>query len=132
MTRHILAEIDVEAPIERVWEAWTTAAGARTFFAPATRVEARPGGAYEMLFDPDAAPGSRGSEGAVILALQPPRMLSFTWNAPPELASVRGQATHVTVRLTPVGEVRTHVTLTHDGWGEGGEWDEAYRYFDRV
>jgi hypothetical protein len=24
---------------------------------------------------------------------------------------------------------RTRVTLVHDGWGEGGEWDEGFKYF---
>jgi len=24
------------------------------------------------------------------------------------------------------------VTLYHSGWGDGGEWDKAYAYFDRA
>ena len=24
------------------------------------------------------------------------------------------------------------MTLHHTGWGEGGEWDQAYAYFDRA
>ena len=27
---------------------------------------------------------------------------------------------------------QTRVTLTHTGWGDGGEWDKAYDYFDRA
>ena len=26
----------------------------------------------------------------------------------------------------------TRVTLHHVGWGEGGEWEQAYAYFDRA
>jgi uncharacterized protein YndB with AHSA1/START domain len=67
-----------------------------------------------------------------ILAIQPGKMLSFTWNAPPTLPTVRGQRTHVVVHLYPTGDRQTHVTLTHDGFGEGDEWDQAYAYFLRA
>ena len=59
-------------------------------------------------------------------------MLSITWNAPPHLSEVRKQWTHVTVRLEGTREGQTKVTLMHDGWGEGKEWDEAFAYFTRA
>jgi hypothetical protein len=31
-----------------------------------------------------------------------------------------------------VGERQVRLALTHIGWGEGGEWDKAYAYFDRA
>jgi len=122
----------VPAPIDEVWAAWTTQAGAEGFFAPRCRIDPRPGGAYEMLFDLEAPAGQQGGEGMIILAMQPPAMLSFTWNAPPHLPQVRSQMTHVTVRLEPLGPRETRVRLEHDGWGEGGEWDAARAYFDRA
>ena len=82
-----------------------------------------------MYFDPDAEEGSRGGEGNVVLAVQPGRMLSFSWNAPPSLPDVRDQRTHVTLRLQESGPGMTRVTLTHDGWGEGGQWEQALSYF---
>ena len=63
-----------------------------------------------------------------MLAIQPMKMLSFTWNAPPSLPKVRGQYTHVIIRLVEESD-GTHVILTHDGWGSGGEWDKAFDYF---
>ena len=130
--RVIREEIIVEASVSDVWQAWTTAAGTRTFFAPAGHVELEVNGAYEMFFDLAAEPGTKGGEGMRILAIQPERMLSFTWNAPPSLPSVRGQMTHVTVYFEPLAQGQTRVTLTHDGWGEGGEWDQAFDYFSRA
>jgi len=129
---NITCDIEVPASLHEVWSAWTTEAGASTFFAPACRIDVRPGGAYELYFNPDAEPGTRGGEGMIVLAVQPETMLSFTWNAPPHLPTVRGQMTHVTVRLDPVGEHTTHVQLNHDGWGSGGEWDQAHAYFVRA
>ena len=87
----------IPAPIEAVWQAWTTAEGVRRFFAPQCTIDLRPGGAYEMYFDLEAAAGLRGSEGCVVLAIEEPNMLSFTWNAPPELPRIRDHHTHVTL-----------------------------------
>jgi hypothetical protein len=66
------------------------------------------------------------------MALQQPTMLSFDWNAPPQLAEVRQQRTFVVVRLADVDGKSTRVRLHHTGWGEGGEWDRTYAYFDRA
>jgi hypothetical protein len=59
-------------------------------------------------------------------------MLSFTWNAPPHLPEARSQWTHVVVRFFAADGGRTRVTLRHDGWGEGGEWDDAFAYFEKA
>jgi len=130
--RAVFAEVEVPSPLDDVWDAWTTEPGARTFFAPACRIDLRPGGAYEMFFDLDAEPGSQGGEGNQVLALEPQAMISFSWNAPPELPTVRAQRTHVCVRFAALGPRRTRVSLRHDGWGEGREWDEAFQYFERA
>lgn len=127
--RVITGQINVPAPVSDVWDAWTTEEGARSFFAPKCKIDLRPGGTYEMLFDLDAEPGKQGGEGMVVLAVQPNRMLAFTWNAPPHLQSVRGQMTHVVVRMFETEAGETRVTLRHDGWGEGTEWEEAFQYF---
>jgi hypothetical protein len=85
-----------------------------------------------MYFDSEADHGERGGEGMIVMAVQPEVMLSFTWNAPPSLPRVRGHVTHVTVRFYRIGEDQTRVVLRHDGWGEGGEWDDAYMYFEKA
>ena len=127
--RVIRATVDVPASVDDVWNAWTTQAGVLNFFAPACNIDIRVDGPYEMFFALDADPGSQGGEGVTILAIQPKKMLSFTWNAPPHLPTVRPQHTHVIVRLHPISSTQTRVTLHHDGWGEGDEWDRAYAYF---
>jgi uncharacterized protein YndB with AHSA1/START domain len=130
--RVIRAEAIVDAGSDRVWDAWTTEEGIKSFLAPACNIELRIDGPYEIFFDPEAEPGRRGGEGVRILALEPKRMLSITWNAPPHLSEVRKQWTHVTVEFEETRKGQTRVTLTHDGWGEGEEWDEAFAYFTRA
>ena len=65
-----------------------------------------------------------------ILALEPPRRFAYTWSAPPNLPRVRGQRTMVILELEPLGDRATRLRLTHLGWGEGADWDAAYKYFD--
>lgn len=130
--RVISKQVLVKAPVEAVWQAWTTSEGIKSFFAPDARVEARVDGPFEIYFNPYAAPGLKGADDMRFLALQPQRMLSFTWNAPPHLPEVRGQRTFVTVRMHPAAEGQTHVVLNHGGWGDGGQWDQAYDYFNRA
>lgn len=132
LERAIVGEVVVPALLAQVWRAWTTEEGAESFFAPRCHIELRPGGAYEILFVPDAEPGRRGAEGMRVMAVQPPRMLAFTWNAPHSLPAVRDQMTHVVIRLSEAGPGQTRVALRHDGWGEGGEWDQAFQYFTRA
>jgi uncharacterized protein YndB with AHSA1/START domain len=130
--RAIEKEVIVTATPEQVWNAWTTREGITTFFAPDAKIEARVGGAFEIYINPLAEPGMRGADGMRFMALQPPRMLSFDWNAPPSLPQAREQRTFVVVRIQPLSEKETRVTLHHTGWGDGGEWDKAYAYFDRA
>ena len=129
--RVITKQVVVKAPVEQVWQAWTTSEGIKTFFAPDANVEARVDGPFQIYFNPYAEPGLKGADDTRILALQPPSMLSFTWNAPPSLPEARKQRTYVTVRMKPVAE-GTQVSIAHGGWGDGGEWDKAYAYFDRA
>lgn len=130
--RSIDKEIVLAATPEQAWAAWTTREGITSFFAPDARIEPRVGGAFEIYINPYAEPGLKGADDMRFLALQPPRMLSFTWNAPPHLPQARAQRTVVIVRFAPDGETRTRVSLHHTGWGDGGEWDQAYAYFERA
>ncbi len=130
--RVVRAEVIVEANIVDVWNTWITREGVLSFFAPECNIDPQVDGPYEMFFDLEAEPGKRGGEGVKILAVQPQKMLSFTWNAPPHLPNVRQQRTHVVVRFQQLADTKTQVTLQHDGWGEGDEWDRAFDYFSRA
>lgn len=130
--RQILLNRDISASIADVWTAWTTNAGCRSFFAPDCKVELWIGGAYEMYFLLDNEPGQRGGEGCTILAMQREKMLSFTWNAPPEMPDMRAQFTHVFLYFAALDTSTTKVTLMHDGWGVGEQWDKVFLYFQRA
>ena len=106
---------------------------------PPSRVELRPGGHYELYFRADAPYGVRGGEGCRVLSFLPGRMLSFTWNAPPEQPATRERHTWVVLEFDERPEERaTVVRLSHLGWPQS-EWDaaergwqETYAYFERA
>lgn len=123
--------VTVKAPLAEVWRAWTTSAGVVEFFAPEAQVEARPDGHYTIVMDPYAPPGMKGADDMKVLAVETERLFSFTWNAPPSLPEARRQRTVVILRFAAVAE-GTRLTLTHLGWGEGGEWPKARAYFERA
>lgn len=130
--RAISKQVVVKAPIDAVWNAWTTTEGVKTFFAPDANVDARPDGPFQIYINPYAQPGMKGADDMRVLAVQDRKMISYTWNAPPSLPEARAQRTVVIVRFKPLGENETQVTMTHVGWGDGGEWDKAFDYFSKA
>lgn len=130
--RAIDKEVVINATLDQAWDAWTTRDGIVGFFAPDAVIEPRVGGAFHIHMDPGGAPGMKGADEMRFMALQPKKMLSFDWNAPPSLPEARAQRTFVVVRLAPVDDKTTRVTLHHTGWGDGGQWDATYAYFDRA
>jgi len=130
--RAIDKEIVVAAPAQVVWQSWTTKAGIESFFAPEAEIEAKVGGAFHIHINPFGEPGMKGADDMRFLAVQEPTMISFTWNAPPSQPEIRAQRTMVIVRLRPVDEKSTEVTIHHVGWGDGEKWDATYAYFDRA
>ena len=130
--RAIDKEIVVPATLEAAWAAWTTREGIVSFFAPDAVVDAQVGGPFQIYINPGAPAGMRGADDMRFLAVQPKKMISFDWNAPPSLPEARAQRTFVVVRFAPIDDKTTRVTLHHTGWGEGGEWDKTYTYFDKA
>lgn len=130
--RAIDKEIVVPASLDQAWAAWTTREGIVSFFAPDAEIDPRVGGAFHIHIDPTAPAGQKGADDMRFMALQPRQMLSFDWNAPPSLPEARAQRTFVILRFEAVSANETRVTLHHVGWGQGGQWDATYAYFDKA
>lgn len=122
-------QVLVKAPREVVWWAWTRAERITQWFAPAATIDPRPGGAFELFFNP--ADRSRDcTAGCTFTAVEPMTRLAFTWKGPDLFAAVMNhpdRLTAVTVTMEPV-EGGTRVTVVHAGWGEGDGWAEARRW----
>lgn len=129
MDRLIIKRRTVRATLDQVWTCWTTKRGLEGFFAPSCKIEMWPGGLLDVWFFPDNPPGSRGAEGLEVLSFLPQRMLSFEWDAPPHLPEVRSHRNWVVVIFQPLGDREVVVELSHLGWKQGEQWDQAYAYF---
>lgn len=131
MHRELRQSLTVNAPVPYVWALWTTDEGVRLFFAPDSKIELKPRGAYELYFM-EGEPGTRGSEGCTIVDIDSQRSLSFTWNFPPTLPTIRHRHTLVTVSFRPTRNGGTHLAVVQTGWEKGEEWEKGLAYFERA
>lgn len=129
--RIIKKELVLKTSLRDVWKAWTSAEGVKTFFAPEAKIELHLGGPYEVYFNLEDREGLRGSEGCAVLSYLPNEMLSFSWNAPPSIPTLRNkiEKTWVVVSLSEVDGGRVKVSLSHVIGQQGEEWDKYYDYF---
>ena len=67
-------EVLVPAPVDAVWQSWTSKAGIESFFAPEAEIEPRVGGAFHIHIDPYGAPGMKGADDMRFMALQRERL----------------------------------------------------------
>ncbi len=130
----IVTAAETNAPPADVFRALTTSEGVRAALGIDSKVELRIGGPYEFYFIPDAPEGSRGSEECVVLSYLPDRMLTYTWNAPPQFPTVREQRTWVVWELAETESGGTSIRSTHLGWPEEAgdattEWGQTREYF---
>ncbi len=105
-----------QAPIEKVFRAWTDPAVLDRWFSPiddvtvASSVDLRVGGAYRIaIHKPD---GTAFTTSGKYVEIQPPHRLVFTWSGGCEL---NGQETLVTIDFYSLGDT-TQVTLKHQNF----------------
>jgi uncharacterized protein YndB with AHSA1/START domain len=117
-----LAPVDVQVVVtadrDSVWRTFTTAPGWRDFLGVEATIGSRPGEPFEIRFDPEAQAGRRGSEGCTILSLVPGELFSFTWNAPPKFAFMRGRRTWVVATFEAPSPATTRVRLRQLGFAD--------------
>jgi uncharacterized protein YndB with AHSA1/START domain len=112
--RSIRVEIEVAAPVERAWAAWTDPDRLVEWFPDRASGEARPGGAMTYAWD------ALGAELALdVVEAAPPRRLVLRANGPD------GSAQTQTVELAAHGD-RTRVTMEHAGFGDGPEQEDVF------
>lgn len=126
----------VPADPRSAWDLWASEEGLARWWTENTRVDLRPGGYYEVYFNPDEPPGNRGGDWCRVLSFLPGRMLSFTWNAPPHLKT-RPLLTWVVLSFER-DEAGSLVTLSHLGWPRSGlsepesDWPATFEYFENA
>jgi uncharacterized protein YndB with AHSA1/START domain len=135
--RAIRKEVVVDASLKEVWDAFTTDQGAKTFFAPAAKINLKLGGSYEIYFHPEHPHGTRGCEEECrIQSIVPMKSLAFTWGNEPgpgtQVLRDAGLTTIVFLDFEELSAHKTRVRFTNIGWGQGPAWDKAYDFFTQA
>ena len=130
--RVVKKEVVVTAPLAQVWRSWTTSEGIKGFLGVNSKIQLDIAGPFELYFVEDAPEGQRGGETCKVLSYLPQRMLSFSWTAPPNFPDLRKKYTWVVIELQELEAGKVQVRLAHLGWGEGGNWNKLYDYFDKA
>ncbi len=131
-TGPIISEGIVNAPIERVWEAWTTSDGLRSWLAPHAEIALGIGGLMRTNYSPEGTLGDPGTIENVILSYEPMGMLSIKVHRTPAdfpfPNAVKRMWTNVHFETVYPG--RTHVRIVGLGFDETDESRQLRRFFD--
>jgi uncharacterized protein YndB with AHSA1/START domain len=122
--RPLDVRLAIDAPVERVWQAWSSAEGLSSWWWAhwgdvAVAADVRVGGAYRI-----EAPGHGVSVAGEYLVVEPERRLAFTWTWTDDEGESRDEA--VEVRFT-AADAGTVVSVRHTGPWEDEAAVDAYR-----
>lgn len=124
-------ELTVDAPVEQVWEAFTTKAGIESWMVPLGDVDLRVGGLMRTNYNREGTFDDASAIAHRIMSFEPNRMMAFQVVKFPEgfphVEASKG--TWNVVRLEGVGEKRTRVVLTGAGLREGPQVDQMVQFF---
>jgi uncharacterized protein YndB with AHSA1/START domain len=130
--RALQLSIDVPAPQQAVFDAFTTSDGFRSWAAPVARVDLRVGGMIEDSYDAHAKLGDPDNIRNEILAYVPARLLVIrNVQAPRAFADpALFRKTVTIIELARLDDGHTRVTLTNAGYGSGAAFGRIYSHFE--
>jgi uncharacterized protein YndB with AHSA1/START domain len=122
----------VNAPVEDVWNAFTTGEGFSQWAAPFARIDLRVGGHYETSYKASAKLGAPDNIRNEIVALVPLRLVVIrNVQAPPNVPfdAPSFQKTQTAIHFQAIDAKATRVTLQNAGYLDGPGYDSTYRHF---
>lgn len=131
-TRALQQVTIVEAPIARVWEAFSTVDGWKSWGIKFAKLDFRAGGTIETAYVDGAGEGDPRNIVHRILAMVPERILVTRLDRVPEDGPVSPALLDPmwgVYELEPLDENRTLLRITGHGYGEGEEYDRLIAFF---
>lgn len=132
-TRTLEHSLIIRAPVDKVWNAFTTADGWRSWAVPYVQMDFRVGGIIETSYDPAAKPGNANNIHNKILAFIPKRMFAFqTVKAPQGFpgAALMPSLWNV-AELEPLKGGRTRVRFLGLGYGRDAGSEQLFQFFKK-
>lgn len=130
-TRTLRWLCDLDVPVERAWELFTTKDGIESWMVPICEVDFRVGGTIKTNYDKGAGIGGPGTIVHHILSYEPGRMYTARFTAPESAKALKGAAEKSwgVTTFEARGPGRTRLRLASCGWGQGEAWDRAEAFF---
>ena len=123
----------VEAPVGKVWKAFTTKEGMESWCVAHADIDVRIGSKMRTHYQKDGKLGDGGTIENTILSLDPERMLSFhNTRAPEKFPFTEAfQKTWSVIYFEKVGPSRTKVTIVGLGYGDDEQSRKTRAFFDK-
>jgi len=122
----------IDAPVAKVWAAFTTEPGFTAWAVPLARIDLRVGGSIETSYDPKVPLGSNQTIRNEIVALVPERLLVMrNVQAPPGVPFDVAifQSTQTALWFEPLDAARTRLTLVAGRFLAGPAYDGVMKFF---
>ena len=132
--RTLIHEATIEAPVARVWEAFTTVEGWRSWGVQFAEMDVREGGLIETGYFPDAVAGDPRNIKHRILAIIPERLMVTRIEQAPEGGPIDPEMLArmwSVYELEPLGNERTRLRISGHGYEPGERFDRILGFFEQ-
>jgi uncharacterized protein YndB with AHSA1/START domain len=129
--RVIRLAIDIAAPAEDVWRAFTTAEGWKSFAVAFASVDMQVGGLIETSYNPKAQVGDPDNIKNEIVAYAPGRILAIRCVQAPRNFAHKQEffGTSTLIEVVPLKKRKTQVVITAAGYRVGQAYDDLFKMF---
>lgn len=125
--------IDINAPIDKVWAAYTTSGGYESWAAPHARIDLRPGGQILASYDVEKGFDSENTVSLTIVNFVPERVLTLqadigkNW---PEILRRDAVNLYNVILFEELGEAQTRITSYALGYRDSEELRGMMQFFE--
>ena len=129
----LVTEGVVNAPVQAVWQAWTTTAGLKSWLAPHADIDLRLGGLMRAHYDPKGTLGDPGTIENRVLAYEPERMLAIQVARAPENFPFKAEVGSMwtVLHFQPTAEGGTQLRIVGLGFGADEAAQRMKEFFRR-
>jgi uncharacterized protein YndB with AHSA1/START domain len=125
-------EVEIDASIDDVWDAFTTTEGLKSWVAPLADIDFKVGGKWRANYNSDGQLGDASTIENTILSYDPKRMLSLKATGFPEGFKFieAAQETWSIFYFAPVSESKTKITVVGLGYNDTEQSKKMRTFFD--
>jgi uncharacterized protein YndB with AHSA1/START domain len=132
--RFLRLQLTVNAPIDKVWKAFATEEGMKTWMTPVVKADFRIGGSVKTNYDKNAKIEDKGTITLGIINYIPDKLITYKVSLTdtfPEKCREEDQNLQEIVQFHSLSKNNTKIVSTMIGWGKGKEWDDTYSFFEK-